>query len=339
VIDMSASQVKPPPAPPAAPSRGGDWGRTALASYGVVGILGLLVVAWSLAMPDKFATSGNFQSIVNSQATVLILAMAVVLTLRVGDFDLSVAANMGFTASIVATLTATHHVAVAPAIAITIAAGAFVGLVNGLVIVVGGIDAFIVTLGSMTLLGGLAYAITDSTVVSSLPAGLTDVSRTQLAGLPLATWLGWLLVLVLWYVYEHTGLGRYLLFVGGNRDAARLSGLPVRRIRLLSFVGSGTIAAIAGVLLAGNLGAVDPSIGPEFLLQPFAAAFLSTTVIHPGRFNAVGAVVGLYLLAVMVTGLQLLGVESWVANVFNGAALIIAVLVAHILRTRSARDA
>src|SRR5690606_22065045 len=116
----------------------------------------------------------------------------------------------------------------------------------------------------------------------------------------------------LWYAYERTPLGRYMLFIGGNRSASELAGINVDRIRIGSFIASGLIAALIGVFLVGNLGAIDPSIGSQYLLAPFAAVFLGATAITVGRFNSFGTVVALYLLAVGFTGLQLMGAPSWV---------------------------
>ena len=139
---------------------------------------------------------------------------------------------------------------------------------------------------------------------------------------------------VLLYLYDYTPFGRQLLFVGANREAARLIGLRVNRIRAAAFVGSALISAMAGVGLAGSLGAVDPSVGPQFLLQPYAAAFLGTTVIQIGRFNVIGTLIGMYLVIVGVTGLELLGASAWVAEVFYGGALIVAVGLAMLSRGR-----
>jgi ribose transport system permease protein len=201
-----------------------------------------------------------------------------------------------------------------------------------------GVSSFITTLGMLTALSGVTYAITSSKTIFGLEGALLDISRHRLLDFPLRTWYGWVLVLVFWFVYERTPLGRYLLFVGGSRQAARLAGLPVDRIRIGAFVASSTLAALTGILLAGFLGGIDPSVGPGFLLQPFAAAFLGATAIHIGRFNAVGTVAALYLLIIGITGLTLLGADNWVTDVFNGVALILAVSLARVVGGRRGDD-
>ena len=221
---------------------------------------------------------------VNTQAIVLLLALAVTIPLRAGDFDLSVAAVMTASAAVVARLSAEGQPLLAT-IAAALLLGLVVGLLNALLVVVVGVDAFITTLGMLTALGGVTYAITDSKVIVGLPAALSAAVRQDVFGLPAVPWLAWIVVAVLWYVYERTPLGRYLLFVGGSRESSLLSGLPVRRLRMGAFLGSALLAAATGVLLAGQLGAVDPSIGPQYLLQPFAAAFLGATTITVGRLQ------------------------------------------------------
>jgi ribose transport system permease protein len=263
---------------------------------------------------------------------ILILAMAETIPLRAGDFDLSVAAVMVASASLIGVLTTQHHMAVIPAIMIALAGSAVFGAINAIVVVGFGIDAFIATLGSMTWLGGVTAAFTHGNVLSGLPPSLVNFSNDTWFGISRDVFYGWALVLILWYVYEYTPFGRRLLFTGGNRDAARLTGIRVKRMRSYSFILSAMIAGGAGVILAGSVGAVDPTSAGSYLLQPFAAAFLGTTVIQFGRFNAIGTLVGLYLLAAGVSGLNLLGAQTWVSDVFNGGTLVIAVIVATQMR-------
>jgi ribose transport system permease protein len=325
------------PEPPAAGGAGSPAGGSAvtrivaevMSRYGVVVALALLIAGFSIALPDTFFTTGNFQTMVNAQAIVLMLAIAATIPLRAGDFDLSIAALMTTSAAITAKIV-TGGGGVVVALIAVLAVGVIIGLIHGFLVVKIGVDAFITTLGSLTALTGAAYAVTDSQIMSGFPQGLLDISRTEFLGLPSLTWIGWILVGVAWYFYERTPVGRHLVFIGGSRDAARLAGVRVDATRVGAFVASAMISAFAGFLFAGSLGSVDPSVSGQFLLQPFAAAFLGATTIAVGRFNAVGTLVGLYLLVVGITGLQLLGAQPWVSDVFNGIALVLAVTFARI---------
>ena len=303
--------------------------------YAVPAVLVLFFVTFSLVLPGTFFTFGNINAMITAQAVLLILALGLTVPLRVGAFDLSIANVANLSAAIVAVLTVQHGVNGPVAILLALAVAVGIGALNGFFIVVVGLDAFITTLGTMTLIGGLTYGVTGSETIAGLPAGVLAFARTDLFGLPLAAYYGWFLALLLWVIYEYTPFGRYLLFIGGNSDASRLVGLRVSAIRFASFVLSALFAGFAGVVLVGTIGAVDPSVGPQYLLPPFAAAFLGTAAIQLGRFNVIGTMVGLYLLIIGTTGLELMGVASWVSDAFNGAALVAAILFARLLQRRS----
>jgi ribose transport system permease protein len=144
-------------------------------------------------------------------------------------------------------------------------------------------------------------------------------------GLPLAFYYGLALTILVWYLMSHTPLGRYLHFVGSGRDVARLSGVRVEAIRAGSFLASALTAALAGVVLAGWLGASDVTVSSSYMLSSFAAAFLGASIIHPGRFNAWGTLIAVYFLVTGITGLELLGFAGWIESIFYGASLVVAV--------------
>lgn len=328
-----ALTIKPPTTGAATVVKSGGGARIFMEKYALVGLL-FLLFALCFALLPGFRSAGVIGAIVNSQAIILMLALTATIVLRTGDFDLSIAGVMVTSGAVVGVLSSKG----APLI-VAVVAGLLVGLItgaiNGFLIVKIGVASFITTIGMFTALTGLGYAITNSRIVTDIPDVITTIARFKLLGLPLTTWFGWVLVALLWYLYEKTPLGRYMLFIGGNREASNLAGINVQRIRFGSFIASGVIAALIGVLLVGNLGAIDPSIGNQYLLSPFAAVFLGATTIAVGRFNSLGTVVALYLLAVGFTGLQLMGAASWVNNVFNGVALMVAVALAKIVGRRN----
>lgn len=297
--------------------------------YGLLVVLVLAFAVFSLLLPNTFPTLGNGRAMINSQAVILLLALAETVPLRSGEFDLSIAATMTAAGALVAQLSVAG-VSLPVALLAVVAFGLVVGLVNGILIVRVGINGFIATLGTSTIMVGLAYAITSSKIVPNVPPDVLVLARTQIVGFPSIVWVGWVMVLVFWYLYERTPVGRYLLFVGGSRDSARLAGLRVDRLRIGALVASSLLAALTGVLFVGSVGQLDPSVAGQFLLQPFAAVFLGATAITVGRFNALGTLVALYLLTIFVTGLQLFGADPWVSNVFNGVALVLAVSLARL---------
>jgi len=310
-----------------------DQRRTAvldgISRYGVVIVLLLMIVAFSIALPHTFPTTGNVKTIVNSAAVAMLLALAATLPLRAGDFDLSIAGTMIVSAALVAQLTPSK-VGWVLALVIVLAVGATVGVINAFLIVVIGLNGFVATLGSLTVLEGLGLAITGGQVVSVTSLHVRNFTTHNFLGLQAMTWYVWVIGLALWYLFERTPWGRYLLFIGGNPRAALLAGLSVRRIRSSAFIWCGILAALAGFLYAGSIGAVDATVAGQYLLQPYAAAFLGATTIAVGRFNALGTIVGFYLLTVGIAGLQLFGASNWVTNVFNGLALIAAITFARL---------
>lgn len=221
-----------------------------------------------------------------------------------------------------------------------IAVGALVGVINGAIVLLFDVDPLIVTLGTGTFIAGVVLWISASRTISGLSDELVDaVIRKKFLAIPLSFYYAIALCVIIWYIWEFTPLGRRLLFVGRGREVARLSGINVRRLRWGAFIASGLIAGIAGVTHVGTTGSANPVSGLNFLLPAFAAAFLGGTTIKPGRFNPWGSVIAVYFLYTGITGLQLMGVQSFVQNLFFGEALVIAVVLSQQTRRRMAARA
>lgn len=297
-------------------------------------------VLFSILSPHIFFTWTNVKITLAAQATVVLLAIGITIPLRAGDFDLSIPAVMILAASVTGLLYE-KGVPAGWCCAAAVAIGFAIGVVNAILIVGFGLDGLVVTLGMFILLGGITGYVSGGKLITTIPKALTNFATADFLGLRSVVWIGWIVAFAVWLVFEFTPLGRYLLFLGGNPSAARLAGLRVARLRSGSLITASTIGAVAGVLLAGTLGSVDPTSGSGYLLAPLTAAFLGTTTVQIGRFNVVGTLVSLYLLAFGITGLQLLGIQGWVSDVFNGAALIIALMFARyfdVLKTSRARS-
>jgi ribose transport system permease protein len=240
---------------------------------------------------------------------------------------------------ITALLNVNDHFSIIPACLVAVAASGVVGVVNGGLTVLVGIDPFIVTLGTGTVVQGVVFWLSGSATITGLSNSLQQwVAIKQFAGIPVEFYYGLALCLFLWYVFQYTPLGRRLLFVGRGRQVARLSGLNVGGLRWGAFIASGLISGVAGVMYAGTAGGADPSSGLSYLLPAFAAAFLGATTIYPGRFNPVGSFIAVYFLITGITGLQLLGAQSYVQQLFYGGAFIIAVALARLASRRSVEE-
>jgi ribose transport system permease protein len=306
-----------------------------LERYGLVVAWALVIAVFGALRPDTFLTEATFTTILGSQAVIVVLTLGLLIPLTAGDYDLSVAGVLSVSAMLLAVLNAQEGVPLAVAMLACLAAGVLTGTINGAFVLLFGIDPFIVTLGTGTVLNGVVLWISDSQTISGVSPGLVDaVVGSRLLGIPLSFWYGLLLCACLWYVLEFTALGRRLLFVGRGRRVAALSGFNVARLRWGALIASATIAAAAGIMYAGTLGGADPSSGASFLLPAFAAAFLGATGIVPGRFNPWGSIVAVYFLVTGITGLTILGAASFVQDLFYGAALVLAVALSQLFRRR-----
>jgi ribose transport system permease protein len=296
-------------------------------------------VVFSILKPSTFPTTINFETIFGTQAVLLVMTLGLLVALTAGEFDLSVGAVMGFGATMLAWLNVVHQWPIAAAIAATLVFGILFGTLNAILIVKIGIPSLVATLGTGTLLGGVGFGISNSVTIGGISSALVDSMSRQVFGLPIAFYIGVALVVLLWYAFEYTPAGRYLLFVGEGREVARLAGIRVDAIRAGSLVTCSLVATFAGVMQAGTVGAADPGGGTSYLLPAFAGAFLGQTAIKPGRFNAWGTFVAVYFLVTGITGLELLGYVGWVQDVFYGGSLVIAVALGRVAARRQAVQA
>jgi ribose transport system permease protein len=207
-------------------------------------------------------------------------------------------------------------------------------LIAPITAVVVGINSVIVTLGVGSAAGGAAYWISRETSVSGMDSALSAIALDRFLGLPLIFWYGAILVAAFAYMMGATPLGRHILFVGSNREVARLAGIPVTKVRVGAYLTSALICGFGGVVIAAGLGGFDPATAQTNLMPTFASVFLGTVAVVPGRFNPVGMFIAVYFLLTGVFGLQLLGKGGWVTDVFYGIALVLAVTVSFLLQRR-----
>ena len=305
--------------------------------YALLAAWGVTCVIFGILRPDTFLTTSNFTTIFGSQAILVVLTLALLVPLTAGDYDLSVAATMGLSSMTLAILNVNHGWSIWASILAALAVGLVVGLINGALVVLLDIDSLIATLGTSTFIAGVILWISNSQTISGISDTLINaVVVDRFLGIPLEFYYGIALGLVMLYVFEFMPVGRRLLFVGRGRNVARLSGIGVSRLRWGAMAVSGLISAFAGVLYAGTLGSADPTSSLSFLLPAFAAAFLGATTILPGRFNPIGSIAAVYFLVTGITGLQLLGVQTFVQQLFYGGALVLAVALSQFARRRDA---
>jgi ribose transport system permease protein len=285
----------------------------------------VMFIVFAIWVPDTFLQWNTWKALFDAQAVTAILAVGLVIALSAGTFDLAIGTELGLGAIFVSWLLVDKGVPLVPAFILTLIAGGVIGLANGLLVTKVRIDSFIATLGMSSVLLALIAWISNSQQILGVGSSFEKLGTTEIFGLTLPVYLMLVVGLAVWYVLERTPLGRRVYATGGNVEAARLAGVRVAAVAIGSLVACGVIAAFAGMLETANLGTGDPTIGPAYLLPAFSAAFLGSTQFRGGRFNVWGTIVAVIVLATGVKGLQLAGAPIWIPDLFNGAALLIAV--------------
>jgi ribose transport system permease protein len=306
-----------------------------MVNYGLFLFLIVLILAFAVALPGRFATHDNVTAILSDQAVAGFIALAVTFPLVAGVFDLSVGATLGFV-DVLSAYTIGHGMSIALGLLIAVAVGVLVGIVNAVIVVRVGVNAFIATLGIGTILsGGNLLVSQGATLFQGIPASLTKIGYVDtFLGLNIPVVVLIVVVVLAWYVVEHTPYGRYLRATGLSLEASRLSGVRTRGYLASSFIIAGALSAIAGFVSLAQSGAAPPTTGPEFLLPAYAAAFLGATTIKRGLFNVWGTIVGVFVLAIGINGLGLFGAPFWVSPIFQGFSLLVAVSIAVMVERR-----
>jgi len=299
----------------------------------MLGLLVLLIAIFSVLLPNTFPTLGNATTILNENAILGMLAFAVMLPLIVNEFDLSLASVMGLAAMLAAGMPALQGASVLVTVLTILAMGLAVGAIHAVLIVRFRLPSFVVTLASNSVLTGLVLLYSGGAVIYEAIAPEISFLGTRIFGIGLPVFILAALAVVLWFFLDKRPGGRRLYAIGANETAARLAGVNTARYRVIALVAAPVIAAMAGIILVGRVGSASPTSFSAYFLPAFAAAFLSLAGYRLGHYNTLGVITAVYLLAVGVSGLSLLGVPSWMEPVFDGVALVVAIALARAFTT------
>ncbi|GAA0674131.1 ABC transporter permease [Streptomyces samsunensis] len=310
-----------------------SWRRQVLSALSwrnisAVYVLIAIVLIFSATIPDKFLTATTWRTLLDNQAVTGVAAVALVVPLAAGVFNLAIGLQVGIASIVVGWLLVKQGMPVAVAVPATALLGAAIGLVSGLLITKARIDSFIATLGVSSLLGACVTGISGGEQILGMPKGFSSFGTGEIGGITYPVLCLFAVCLVVWYLLERTPSGRRVYATGGNVDAARLTGVNTSLVIIGSLVACGILASFAGMLVTSKLANADPTLGPGYLLPAFTAVFLGSTQFKRGRFNVWGTVLSVYVLAAGVKGLQLSQVPVWIPDAFNGAALLVAVAAA-----------
>ena len=298
--------------------------------YGTLIALVAIIIVFSIASPGAFGSMSNLINITQQMTLLAIVAIGATVVMAVGEFDLSTAAIVSFGGIFAVYLFKLGLPAPLACLLVLAVAGVF-GAVSGYIVSRFQVLSFIATLAAGTIIGGVTFWISDgATLLGGIPAGFRDIARGHTLGLPTLTW--WLIAtaLVIWVLLDKLEIGRRLYAIGGNREAARLAGVPIVSNTMTAFIVSAVLAALVGILLTARIGSANPTGGGGYLLSAYAAVFLGMTAFREGEANLPGTVVGAAIIAVIGNGLTILGVSTFLQDIFTGTIILAAVLVRRI---------
>jgi len=300
----------------------------------LLGILIFFCVVMSL-ISNVFFTFENIRNILRQQAMVAIVAVGATFIMLMGGLDISVGSSLAFTGVVFAICCQAGLSIFLSALAAAVA-GAAVGAINGALIVGIGMNHVIATLGTMYAIRGLAFIVAGGkAVVNGLPSNFLVLGRGFIFEIPIPVIIMLVIYVVFHIILSRTLIGKYTYAIGGNIETARLSGIPVRRIKYLIYVIAGVLTGLSGTIMASRLNSGNPQIGEGFEFDVIIAVFLGGLSTQGGEGSLIGTIIGTMIIGVMSNGLNVLGVDPFYQYIIKGAILVIAVTTDMTMKKRS----
>ncbi len=299
--------------------------RVALKKYGILIIFVVFSAVLSVITPN-FLTFGNIFNILRQASIVGVIAIGTTYVIIGGGFDISVGSLLALAGAISYGLQ--NHVHWSLAVIVTLLLGAFVGMVNGFLAVKINIPSIIATLAMMTILRGLVYLYTGGypfTLPEGVPAGFSFIGQGYVGSVPFPVII-FLSMIAFWqFILVKTKFGRYTAAIGGNKEAARLSGVKVDFYHILTFVVGGLMAAMSGIIYASRLMSVTPLAGQGYELDAIASTVIGGTSVSGGEGSVVKTLIGVLLLSIISNIFNLMGVNVYVQYLIKGVIILFAV--------------
>ena len=293
-----------------------------LQHYGIVGVFVALLGVLTATLP-QFRTVENLRNILQQNAVIGIIACAMTFAIISGGFDLSVGAGAALASVVGARLMIEASILVGVAGALI--AGFALGLLNGFLIAYTGVNPFVATLGTATVVRGLIYVSTNATPFFGVPMSFTVVGLGRTGPLPNATWIFLAVALTLAFVLHQTRFGHYVYAIGGNIVAAAEMGIDVRRVKLTVYALVGASAAVSGIILTGQTASGQPQAALNYELAAITAVIVGGASLGGGRGGIAGTILGVFLLGLVSNALNLYGVSAFWQPVATGTILVLAV--------------
>jgi len=298
----------------------------------LAGLLVLSMVLW-IATPH-FLTASNLLNVAEQSAIVGVVAVGMTFVILTGGIDLSVGSLVALS-GIVFGLALRSGAPVLGATLLGLASGTLCGVANGAMVTLGRLPPFIATLGMMSVARGAALMLADGRPISGFPEAFRLLATGKIFGVPVPAVLMIAAYAAAHLVLSRTVLGRYTYAIGGNEEAARLSGVNIRRIKITNYAISGFCSALTSLLLVARLNSAQPIAGMSYELDAIAAVVIGGTSLLGGTGSIVGTLIGALIMAVLRNGLNLLGVSSYVQQIAIGTVIVAAVLIDMTLRRRA----
>jgi ribose transport system permease protein len=295
-------------------------------------LFGLIILCVVFAsMTDVFLTQRNLVNILQQSSINACIAIGMTLVIISGGIDLSVGPIAALAAVIAGSLLVAGY-PIPLAIVTALAIGAACGAMNGSLIALAGLQPFIVTLGTLSLFRAMALIFTGGNVVLGLPQDFRQLFASEIWIFPVPVVVVAILGIVATVLLAKTPLGEYILAVGGNEEAARISGVPIARTKIITYMISGLLASLAALILMARLGASDPTLGNLWELEAIAAAAIGGASLMGGKGSIAGTILGAIVLGAMRNGLTLLNVQAFYQLLATGIIIILAMLVDRLTR-------
>jgi ribose transport system permease protein len=313
-------------APPLRVQAGRDWLLDLLRHHGrEIGmpLVVVLLIGFFAVSSDVFFTVDNFRNVGVAGAALAAVAFGQTFTILTGGMDLSVGSTVALV-SVVGAF-AMRDYGIAAGLLASLACGLAVGLVNGLVVTRLKVFPFICTLATMSIAAGLALQLAGGVPVPGLPEEFGDLAYELIAGIPVPVLVALFVLIVAWLVLDYTRLGRRIYAIGGNEQAARLSGIDIDVVKLAAYGASGLCAGVGSIILTSRISSGQPALGATLPLESVAAVVLGGVSLFGGRGSVLGVGIGVVFVSILGNGLNLLNVSSYAQMMVIGAALILAV--------------
>jgi ribose transport system permease protein len=290
-------------------------------------LIGLLILCMVISfITPRFLSVANIRNVLTQVSVNAVIAIGMSFVILTGGIDLSVGSILAVSGAAAASIMkSTGNLFLAIIVALVI--GCLIGLINGTLVSKGRIQAFIVTLATMTIFRGVTYVYTNGTPISGLGQSFSSIGNKTLLGLPIPVVFMVIVFGIGFYVLSQTRYGRYLYALGGNEDSARLSGINTSKIKTLVYVISGATAALSGIIVTSRIGSASPNAGVGFELDAIAAVVLGGTSLAGGEGSVVGTIIGALIIGVLNNGLNLMNVSPFYQAIVKGLVILLAVMV------------